>query len=151
MTRPSDPISDPLNYMSDREIVQRKDFDPLTTRAPNRPGIGAPDMVLLIDHLLERHSPKAEPFDPATPRAIQCQIVVGSMPLAGVLSETYYNGVYRMICQAQRNDRTIAMVEYFFTHAAISNIAVERPDLTELAKKTTSDVAGAGKIWTPPR
>lgn len=154
MIDPRDLANHPLLHISDEERAQmadpslRKDFDPLTTRSPNRPGIQARDMVLLIDQLLAKHSPAAEPFDPTTPRAIACQLqLADGTELAGVLSETYFGGIYRMACKAQKQDKTLTVVEYFFTAEAITSIAIERPDLTELAKQAQRN--GDNKIWTP--
>lgn len=127
--------------------------DPITTRrAPDAGNThGVTSMERLLDALLEKHSPPSEPFDPKTCRSMNCQILASGQPIAGVLSETGIQGVYRVAATAQKADKTITMVEQYVLAENIATIVVERADLAELAKRMVRDTngGGAGKLWTP--
>lgn len=121
---------EPTNAQLARTFLsRRRPYDPAAT-----------SMNQLLDNLLEQHCPVTDPPTPEdAPRAMICQIVVGVQQLAGTLSETGIGGIYRMLCEGVRPDKSKTFVEYFFTADDIKSIAVERADLAELARKTARD------------
>lgn len=107
-----------------------------------REGHAAPEMIQLIDALLEQHSPKAEPYDPSTPRAMRCQIILTTgEAFAGAFSETGWPGIYRVASPAQKQDRTVTMIEQYIRVESIASLVIERADLADLAKKQISEIS----------